>query len=72
MNPNANGEYPYDASEKFSAGELERARDWRTEVGPRTVGDRTDSCPHTPACPNARVCIEEIAWYLRHKRELDV
>ncbi len=63
--------WPYDPTEVFSAEELERARQLRLEVGPQKVGDRLDSCPHTPACPSVSICIEEIAWYLRHKFEIE-
>lgn len=71
-NPDRLGEYPYDPTEMFSADELAAARQLRESVGPVKVGDRIDSCPHTPACLNVYVCIEEIAWYLRHKSELDI
>lgn len=64
-------EHPFDASETFTADELARARELREMVGPRKVDERIDSCPHTPPCPSVKICIEEIAWYLRHKAELD-
>lgn len=71
--PDASGEYPYDAFEKFSEHELARAADLRATVPATRRGFSKvfDQCPHTPACPNVRVCIEEIAWYLRHRPELE-
>ena len=65
-------EYPYDPREKFSSDELTAALDLRSSVeGKRRPGGVIDQCPHTPACPTVDVCIEEIAWYLRHKTQLD-
>lgn len=64
-------EFPFDPKETFSAEEIERARELRDLVGPVKTKDRFDSCPHTPPCPTEAICLEEIAWYLRHKTELD-
>lgn len=73
--PNDRGEYPYDPRESFTPEELERALELRNRFGPdpatiRETG-RTDHCPHRPACPSVQVCVEEIAWYLRHQAELE-
>lgn len=65
------GEWPYDPTETFSGDELAEAYRLRRFVTPASTLKRRDSCPHTPACPNARVCIEEIAWYLRHQAEIE-
>lgn len=75
LNHFANGEYPYDPAETFSAAEIDDAKRWRLLATPdrmtRKQLGRTDNCPHQPQCPNVRVCLEEIAWYLRHQKELD-
>ncbi len=61
--PEASGEWPYDPSEPpFTEAELENAREWRTRGS-------HDTCPHTPGCPTVAVCVDEIAWYLRHRVE---
>lgn len=72
--PDPSGEYPYDPAEKFSDDELARAAELRTSVPAVRRGRSNvfDQCPHTPACPNVKVCIEEIAWYLRHRTNLDL
>jgi hypothetical protein len=64
----------HDASdESYSLEELERARDLRKSVPPTRRGRTTvfDQCPHTPACPTLAECIENIAWYLRHRKEIE-
>ncbi len=67
--PNSQGEWPYDATEHFSREELAQAVYWRGHFCP-TIRGRSDHCPHTPPCPNVPICLEEIAWYLRHRQEL--
>lgn len=57
--PNADGEWPYDPTEAFTVDDIEVAASWRG-----------DTCPHAPPCPTVQVCVEEVAWYLRHRREL--
>lgn len=69
--PNTAGEWPYDSSEVFSVDELTEAARLRQRVTPLHNLKRRDSCPHTPPCPGARVCIEEIAWYLRHRKDIE-
>lgn len=65
------GEWPYDPAETFSEAELAEAYRLRKFVTPAPTLRRRDSCPHPQPCPNVRVCIEEIAWYLRHKAEIE-
>lgn len=66
--PDATGQWPYDPTETFTADDLAEAAVWRAQK--RRVGLRHDPCPHTPMCPSERACLEEMAWYLRHRREL--
>ena len=66
-NPNTAGEYPYDPSERFSVEEREAAGRLRKDVKPDPDGSK---CPHTPRCPSVNVCLEEIAWYLRYRRDI--
>ena len=61
LTPAASGEYPYDPTETFTEDEIAAAAEWLYKR----------PCPHTPACPTARVCVEEFAWYLRHCAALD-
>ncbi len=70
--PLAFGEYPYDPAEKFSLDDLSTAARLRQSHPKTRRGDSMifDQCPHTPACSTVAVCIEEIAWYLRHKHEI--
>lgn len=70
--PDHFGEYPHDLNEAFSAVELERAADLRGSVPPtrRGLSRVFDQCPHSPACPSVKICIEEIAWYVRHRTNL--
>ena len=72
--PNAGSEHPYDSTETFSRDELHAAFELRQRIAPDrdTIlkTKRRDHCPHTPRCPNGRVCVEEIAWYLRHRVRL--
>jgi len=69
-NPNTAGEWPYDSSEHFTEDEYAEALRLRTTVTSASDLRRRDDCPHTPPCPNVRICLEEIAWYLRHRVEL--
>lgn len=69
MTKDANGEYPYDAAETFTIEDIDKAKHFRSYVKPR-IG-RPDHCPHDPRCPNVTVCLEEIAWYIRHMREIE-
>lgn len=55
----------------FTVEELEYAAALRQSVSPAPDVRRRDRCPHTPACSSIEVCIEAIAWYLRHRAELD-
>jgi len=64
-------EWPFDPTETFTGEELARAYELRRFVSPAPTLKRRDHCPHVPPCPNARVCIEEIAWYLRHQAEIE-
>ena len=61
LTPTASGEYPYDPTETFTEDEIADAAAWLSKR----------PCPHTPACPTARVCVEEFAWYLRHRAALE-
>lgn len=65
------GEWPYDPTETFSQDELTEAYRLRRFVTPSPSLKRRDSCPHLTPCPNVRVCVEEIAWYLRHQTEIE-
>ena len=64
-------EHPYDPSEVFSAEEIGEAARLRRMVSPDTAIRRRDHCPHVPPCPSVRVCLEEIAWYRRHQRDIE-
>lgn len=64
------GEWPY-VPETFSAEELAEAYRLRRFVTPAPTLKRRDHCPHATPCPNGRVCVEEIAWYLRHQAEIE-
>lgn len=64
-------EWPYDPSETFSADEITEAYRLRRFVTPAPGLKRRDSCPHLTPCPSVRVCVEEIAWYLRHQVEIE-
>ena len=71
--PPESGSVIYDMAEDeppFEEWELERAVDLRRR-GHARVGSRGDICPHTPMCPNDEICIENIAWYLRHQQEIE-
>ncbi len=57
--------------ETFTEDELHHAAALRSSVTPAQNIRRRDRCPHRTPCPNTRVCIEEIAWYLRHQREIE-
>lgn len=61
--PRPSGEWPYDPHETFSEAELDHAQWWR-------IHGAHNTCPHQPACPTLAVCVEEIAWYLRHRIEI--
>lgn len=69
MTPDENGEYPYDPTETYSDEDLARAKHFRMMFKPSH--GRPDRCPHAPVCPNMRVCLESIAWYLRHYQEIE-
>lgn len=64
---------PSRSAETFSAEELAAARRLRRSVWPdpetRRKLNRDDQCPHQPMCLSVQVCIEEIAWWLRHRAE---
>ncbi len=63
------------SAETFSAEELRRAQQLRQTVWPdpetRLKLNRDDQCPHQPMCPSLQVCVEDIAWYLRHRTALE-
>lgn len=65
-------EYPYDPTEVFSGAELAEAARLRKFVTPHPSLRRRDHCPHATPCPNGRVCVEEIAWYLRHQQRIEM
>ncbi len=54
----------------FSVEELQRAIDLR-EHQPAWNVRRRDHCPHPAPCSSSKECIEAIAWYLRHRREIE-
>lgn len=59
----------------FTEAELEHALDLRQRVTPdpsvaHQLG-RADRCPHQPECESLTVCVERIAWYLRHQRAIE-
>jgi len=62
------------SAETFTAEELATALALRQSVTPdrETVRrlNRRDQCPHQPACASLPICVERIAWYLRHRQEL--
>ena len=69
---NPSGEHPFDPTEQFSVEELQSALEWRQSIQPSDLRThRRDLCPHRPPCPTVAVCVEEIAWYLRHRKDLD-
>lgn len=71
---NAAGQYVVNPAEPpFSPAELEHAADLlsRNRMGRRPEnGGKMDRCPHTPECPNVIICIEEVAWFIRHHEEI--
>ncbi len=58
-------------TERFSQEELQDAMDLRDKIQPDPYLRRRDQCPHTELCPNVAMCIEAIAWYLRHRDEIE-
>ena len=69
---NHSAEYEYKPFERFTDAELDDARFWRAQYcePDARYTTRRDRCPHSPPCPSERVCVEEIAWFLRHRTEL--
>lgn len=57
--------------ETFTEDELQQAAALRQSVTPHASLRRRDRCPHRVPCENTKACIEEIAWYLRHRREIE-
>lgn len=62
---------PEPGTETYTTEEIEHATALRQNTVPSSRQRRRDRCPHTPPCPNTTVCIEDICWYLRHRRELE-
>ncbi len=67
--PSAN--CPFPPHEPFTEDEMAEAHRLRRFVTPAPFLKRRDSCPHAEACPNVRTCVEYIAWYLRHRTEIE-
>lgn len=70
--PDGQGGYLWNPTETFTEAELEHATDLRQRCRPtlRKETGQFDRCPHTPACEDVLICIERIAWFVRHWREL--
>jgi hypothetical protein len=66
----ASGAWTYNPNERYSLEELDVALRLRDSVTPDASSKRRDRCPHTPACANVRDCIENIAWFVRYRREI--
>ena len=55
----------------FTEDELEHAAELRRRVSPDFNQPRRDQCPHPVKCATWEVCVEHIAWYFRHQKELE-
>jgi hypothetical protein len=38
----------------------------------RWTAKRRDQCPHRVPCKDLEVCVEQIAWYRRHQRAVEL
>lgn len=63
--PDGDGGYLWNPDEPpFSDVELEHAADLLAR------SDKKRRCPHQPECDNAVLCIENVAWFIRHWRQM--
>lgn len=66
-----NDVFPFDDEPPFTEAELQNALTWRQRVTPDPWHKRRDQCPHDPMCPSLSYCLENIAWYFRHRDVVD-
>lgn len=55
----------------FTADEIGHAMHMRNKYVPvEQRNGRPCQCPHVPRCDSIAKCLEAMAWYFRHQREL--
>ncbi len=67
----SDGIFAFDLNEPdFTADEIANAIAWQKKVLIHYHGARECQCPHNGCCESISECLEQLAWYFRHRQDI--